>query len=112
MSAVDDPQALELFAAHPVDLVLLDYVMPGMNGKAVAEEMKARKPRVPVIMVSANSAPDETLPYLDSFVVKGKRPAFLLKPSSNYSCPFRPRILLTGQHRQVNRRISNRTHLT
>jgi len=26
----------QLFASHPVDLVLLDYHMPGMNGDIVA----------------------------------------------------------------------------
>jgi CheY-like chemotaxis protein len=32
LSAADGNQALRTFASQLVDLVLLDYVMPGMNG--------------------------------------------------------------------------------
>src|SRR5208337_5017675 len=48
LSAADGKKALEIFAAHPVDLVLLDFRMPGMDGGIVAQQMKRRKPRVPV----------------------------------------------------------------
>ena len=54
LSAADGEQALRLFAVQAVDLVLLDYLMPGMDGGAVAQEMKNRKPLVPVIIVSAS----------------------------------------------------------
>jgi CheY-like chemotaxis protein len=40
LSSADGEQALRMFAGQPVDLVLLDYVMPGMNGGVVAREMK------------------------------------------------------------------------
>jgi CheY-like chemotaxis protein len=35
--ATSGAEALQLFASHPVDLVLLDYHMPAMNGDVVAE---------------------------------------------------------------------------
>ena len=44
LSAADGEQALHLFRAHAVDLVLLDYVMPGMDGGVVAQEIKNAKP--------------------------------------------------------------------
>ena len=37
-------EALQLFTSNPVDLVLLDYHMPGMNGDVVAEHMKTNQP--------------------------------------------------------------------
>jgi class 3 adenylate cyclase len=48
-------QALELAAAHPVDLVLLDIIMPGMSGFQVLERLKADEQlrHVPVIMLTA-----------------------------------------------------------
>jgi len=50
LSAIDGENALELFDAHPViDLVLLDYAMPGIDGDAVARELKVRKPTVPIL---------------------------------------------------------------
>jgi len=47
-------QAIELMEAHPVDLLLLDVMMPGMNGYQVLERMKSDPAlsEIPVIMVS------------------------------------------------------------
>lgn len=79
LSAADGESALQIFAAHPVDLVLLDYVMPGIDGGIVARQMKGIKPLVPVIMVSANHVPKEALTCADCFVAKGEGPALLLE---------------------------------
>ena len=79
LSAVDGEQALRLFAVQAVDLVLLDYLMPRMDGGAVAQEMKKRKPLVPVIMVSGSSVPEDTLTCVDCFIRKGEGPALLLE---------------------------------
>ena len=48
-------QALELLAARPFDLVLLDVMMPDMNGYEVLETMKADPGLrgIPVVMISA-----------------------------------------------------------
>ena len=55
MTANDGRQALDLLATQPVDLVLLDIMMPGLNGYEVLERLKAddRLRNVPVIMISA-----------------------------------------------------------
>ena len=65
LSAANGEKALEIFATHPVELVLLDFRMPGMDGGVVAQQMKRRKPRVPVVMVSANQVPNEVLNCVD-----------------------------------------------
>jgi len=54
-TAADGEQALELLGARPFDLVLLDVMMPGLNGYEVLERMRAdiRLRHVPVIMISA-----------------------------------------------------------
>lgn len=44
--------ALELVAQRQFDLVLLDEMMPGMDGLAVLEAIKARRPQLPVIMIT------------------------------------------------------------
>jgi DNA-binding response OmpR family regulator len=46
--------ALELAtrAPGPVDVLVTDVVMPGMNGKALAEELRRRRPGLKVLFVS------------------------------------------------------------
>jgi CheY-like chemotaxis protein len=44
--------AMELFRSQQVDAVVMDYWLSGTNGTAVAEEMKALRPKVPVVMLS------------------------------------------------------------
>src|SRR6058998_3706828 len=49
----DGPSALEAVRASPVDLVLLDIRLPGMDGIEVLERIKAIDERVEVILVTA-----------------------------------------------------------
>jgi signal transduction histidine kinase len=45
--------ALEVFDRSPqVDLVLLDFAMPGMNGAEVARELRARRPDVSILFAT------------------------------------------------------------
>jgi len=62
--ATDGPQALEICHHTLPDLILLDVVMPGMNGHQVCQELKAdpRTENVPVIFVtSQTNSDDETV---------------------------------------------------
>ncbi|HJX32556.1 MAG TPA: sigma-54 dependent transcriptional regulator [Thermodesulfobacteriota bacterium] len=46
-------EALELFKANPVDIVLLDILLPDMGGLELLEKFKETDPTVEVIMVTA-----------------------------------------------------------
>lgn len=79
LDARDGLEALQVFDANSVDLVLLDYFMPGMDGGAVAREMKRKQPHVPVIIVSASiDCFDRVRGKVDSFICKGNGPELLL----------------------------------
>ncbi|MGH2390929.1 MAG: response regulator, partial [Chloroflexota bacterium] len=54
--APDGPAALAMAAANPPDLILLDLMMPGMDGFAVLERLKADPALrdIPVIMLTAS----------------------------------------------------------
>jgi DNA-binding response OmpR family regulator len=54
-TAANGREALELLRARPIDLVLLDIMMPDMNGYEVLEQIKAdaQLRHIPVIMISA-----------------------------------------------------------
>ena len=50
--AANGKEALEKFCAGEFDLVLTDLAMPGMQGDELAREMKKRKPKVPVLLLT------------------------------------------------------------
>jgi sigma-B regulation protein RsbU (phosphoserine phosphatase) len=54
-AATSGAKALELAAANPPDLILLDIMMPGLSGYDVLERLRAdpRLRHIPVIMISA-----------------------------------------------------------
>jgi two-component system response regulator RegX3 len=53
--AEDGLEGLRKFEAHPPDVVLLDVMLPGMNGTEVCRRMRDIAP-VPIVMVSALDA--------------------------------------------------------
>lgn len=61
LSATDGPAALAVLDAAPVDLVLLDALMPGMSGFEVAQAIRERRPGelLPVVMVTALDAQED-----------------------------------------------------
>jgi CheY-like chemotaxis protein len=71
--------ALELCRQHPgkISLVLTDVIMPGMNGREMADEILAMRPEVGVLFMSG---------YTDTAVIRsgsgGKFTSFLQKPFS------------------------------
>lgn len=73
LTASNGIEALQAFISHPVDLVLLDYHMPHMNGDVAAAHMKACKPDVPVALLSADDrVPHSKLKTVDAFVFKSE----------------------------------------
>jgi signal transduction histidine kinase len=60
-AATSGEEALRLAADEPPDLVLLDIVMPGMDGYEVCRRLKddARTAHVPVIFITAKSAEED-----------------------------------------------------
>lgn len=78
LNASDGQKAIEVFAAHVVDLVLLDYRTAKLDGGTVAKEIKRRAPMTRVIMISKIRAPGEALENVDCFIPKGDGPELLL----------------------------------
>jgi two-component system, response regulator, stage 0 sporulation protein F len=73
LTATNGKEAFEVFISNPVHLVVLDYHMPIMNGGVAAAHMKASKPDVPIVLLSADdSVPQSTLKTVDAFVSKSQ----------------------------------------
>jgi CheY-like chemotaxis protein len=54
VEAPNADEAIALFDAQPIDVAILDYNMPGRDGLALAEELRARFPALPVAVATAN----------------------------------------------------------
>ncbi len=78
-SAADGAEALQLFGTNPIDLVLLDYSMPGVPADVVAQAMKDYKPSVPVIFVSGIEVPEHALREVNHYIRKAEGPESLLR---------------------------------
>ena len=52
--------ALDLLASRTIDLVLLDLILPGMNGSELLAQISSRWPAVPVIVVTGVDRIDAT----------------------------------------------------
>lgn len=79
LTASDGSQGLALFEQHAVDLVVLDYFMPDMDGGVVAAELRRRRPDIPIIFLSAYfSLPPEALELANAFITKGDPPDSLI----------------------------------
>ncbi|RMG28661.1 MAG: sigma-54-dependent Fis family transcriptional regulator [Gammaproteobacteria bacterium] len=53
LHAPDGETALDLLARRPVSVVVSDVQMPGMGGEALLEEIRRRRPELPVILMTA-----------------------------------------------------------
>jgi CheY-like chemotaxis protein len=78
-TAASAPAALELLHMHSVNAAVIDNVMPGMSGIALAREIKRVASDVRVILFSSLERPDESVPFIDSYLSKGQGPIALRK---------------------------------
>ena len=79
LTALDGSSGLTLFTEEPVEGVILDYYMPGMDGGKVAFAMRKQRPDVPILLLSAYvNLPVDVLEMVDFTVLKGEGPAELL----------------------------------
>lgn len=76
LTAYSGPEALEICERERVDMILLDVMMPGMDGFEVCERLKAdvHTQHIPVVMITALDTPSDRLRGLevgaDDFLTK------------------------------------------
>ena len=99
LTAVDGADALEV-ARHeprPIDLLLTDVVMPGINGRVLAERLAPMQPRMKVLYMSG---------YTDSFIaghgVLESGTHLLHKPFTQESLARKVREVLDGSATKTN----------
>jgi PAS domain S-box-containing protein len=76
VEARSGPEGIQLFQSEKIDAVLLDYWMSGMKGTAVAAELKALNPSIPIIVLSGlPDFPGEATGVVDEWLLKGSNRA-------------------------------------
>jgi len=54
LEAGNADEAREVLDGHDVDVLILDFNMPGKNGLELAEELRAQYPAMPIALATAN----------------------------------------------------------
>jgi DNA-binding response OmpR family regulator len=93
-SAVDGLAGLELACTEPFELILLDVMMPGLDGFAVCRELRKRGREIPVLMLTAKGLVDDRVEGLDCGADD-----YLVKPFSLKELLARVRALLRRRER-------------
>jgi two-component system, OmpR family, response regulator ResD len=99
-------EALQAVIARPPDLVVLDIMLPGMDGLEVCRRIHERWPELPIVMLTALAEPDDRIAGLelgaDYYVTKPFSPRELalrvdsvLRRSSGAAAPTK-RVLTAG----------------
>ncbi|MHB9023518.1 MAG: response regulator transcription factor [Armatimonadota bacterium] len=101
LQAMDGQQALELIAEHSPDLVILDLMLPGMNGLEVCREARGWYAG-PILILSARGHERDKIQALDLGADD-----YLTKPFSTGELLARIRALLrrVGEHQPRQSRI-------
>jgi DNA-binding response OmpR family regulator len=72
--AQDGHEALSLSESFPYDLLVLDIMLPGVDGFTIAQTLRAKKQTVPILMLTARDGIDDRVKGLelgaDDYLVK------------------------------------------
>ncbi len=90
-TAYNGPEALELISREHPDIILLDVMMPGMNGFEVCRRIKSNPATVhiPVVMVTALDQPSDRIAGLEAGADD-----FLTKPVQDFALFARVKSLI------------------
>src|ERR1700694_3494014 len=101
--AYDGDDGLALATAAPYDLLVLDIMLPKLDGLSVCNQLRAQKLHMPVLMLTARDAVDDRVAGLDSgaddYLVKPFAIAELLarlRSLTRRRLPERPPVLAVG----------------
>jgi CheY-like chemotaxis protein len=79
VTALNGPDGLRRFLTHKIELAILDYYMPSMDGGAVALQMRQLRSNIPIIIFSgALTLPDRVMAAIDGFINTSEEPEVLL----------------------------------
>jgi CheY-like chemotaxis protein len=108
LTAPDGPTGVALARTNPVDAVVLDFKMPGMDGNQVAEVLMREQPSLPVVICSGfpYEVPEGLKWFAAAFLEKGDGPGVLLSALEELIVSKK----VSGQANETRRRIGKSRH--
>ncbi len=105
VEAASGPEALQLLRAEPIDLLLIDVMMPGMSGYELCREVKGKTSRdvlLPVLMLTALTEQESRNAGLEAGADD-----YLNKPVNRHELRLRVAafLKLRGQDRLIRRQV-------
>ena len=97
----DGAEALEYLAAENYDAVILDIMMPKMDGLTVLRKLRERGSHAPVLMLTAKSEVEDKVAGLDTGAND-----YLTKPFATAELLARIRAMTRTQNTQTDSRLS------
>ena len=85
--------ALDLIDTRPFEVILLDENMPGLNGLETLQEIKNRKPQLPVVMITKNEEE-----HIMEDAIGSKIADYLIKPVNPHQILLSLKKILNHQH--------------
>ena len=64
--ALDGVSGLQLVTAYPFDLIILDIMLPQLNGLELCRRLRKQNTQVPILMLTALNTPENIVTGLDS----------------------------------------------
>jgi DNA-binding response OmpR family regulator len=95
-ACADGVSGLERAVSEQPDLLLLDVMMPGLDGFRVCREVRRVAPRLPILMLTAKGLVDDRVAGLDAGADD-----YLVKPFSSRELLARVRALLRRGEREI-----------
>lgn len=71
LTAANGPEALEIFEAEQIHLVIVDYVMSGMNGAQLIQKLRQRDDETPILLQTGYSGEQPPRELLRTLNVQG-----------------------------------------
>jgi CheY-like chemotaxis protein len=84
--AENAPHALQLATSHSPSIAIIDHDLAGQSGEALIEQLRARQPRLPVVLLTAASDGVRQGQSTEPFVMRLPKP---IKPSFLGECVAR-----------------------
>ena len=108
-AAINGNMALKIVQACPPDIILLDIMMPGMDGYEVCQHLKSdyTTRHIPIIFITANNGTLDELKGLELGAVD-----YITKPISPplVKARVRTQMALYDQNRELDRKVHEQTY--